>query len=57
MLSGEAGAAVTEHLEDVIEAVEAVKGNLKVATTIIIIYTTNIITTTIITSLIIMIII
>ena len=57
MLSGEAGAAVTEHFEDVVEAVEAVKGNLKVATTIIIIYTTNIITTTIITSLIIMIII
>ena len=46
MLSGEAGAAVTEHLEDVVKALEAVKGNVKVATTIIIIYTTNIITTT-----------
>ena len=56
MLSGEAGAVVTEHLEDVVEAVEAVKGNVKVATTIIIIYTTNIKATTTITSMIIMII-
>ena len=57
MLSGEAGAAVTEHLEDVVEVVEAVRGNVKVATTIIIIYTTNIRTTTTITSMIITIII
>ena len=56
MLSGEAGAAVTEHLEDVVKALEAVKGNVKVATTIIIIYTTNIKATTTITSMIIMII-
>ena len=49
-------AAVTEHLEDVVESVEAVKGNLKVATTTILIYTTNIKATTTITSMIIMII-
>jgi len=30
VLSGEAGAAVTEHLEDVVEVVEAVRGNVKV---------------------------
>ena len=38
VLSGEAGAAVTEHLEDIVEALVAVKDNLKVAI-IIIIYT------------------
>ena len=45
VLSGEAGAAVTEHLEDVVEALEAVKGNLKVATSIIINNIVTIITT------------